>query len=67
VRRRQRPQPPPDGLTDQEAAALERAVAPPGWRLDGPEFEGVEDAAVQLLASRWRRRVERKALPPSAP
>jgi hypothetical protein len=46
-------------LTDEEAAALERAASPPGWRMDGPEFDWCQDAAVELLAARWRRRVER--------
>jgi hypothetical protein len=64
VRRRQPPSPPPaDGLSDEQAAALEREVARPGWRMDGPEFDGLEDAAVRLLAARWRRRVERDESP----
>jgi hypothetical protein len=54
---RQVPPPaPPDGLTDEQAAALERAISRPGWRLEGPEFAGCQEAAVRLLADRWRRR-----------
>jgi hypothetical protein len=45
-----------DDLTDEEAAALERAVSRPGWRLDSPEFDGCQEAAQRLLADRWRRR-----------
>jgi hypothetical protein len=49
VKPRQAPAPPPaDGLTDAEAAALERAASPPGGRLDGPEFDSCQDAAEQL-------------------
>jgi hypothetical protein len=58
MRRRQRPEPPPqDGLTDSQAAALERAVSPPGKRMDGPAFNACQDRAIELLAARWRRRV----------
>jgi hypothetical protein len=59
VRRRQPPPPVSDGLTDEEAAALERAAAKPGWRMDGPEFARCQAAATQLLADRWRRRQAR--------
>jgi hypothetical protein len=56
VRRRQRPAPPPEELTTSEMAALYRASVPPGWRLDGPEFDGAQHRVEQLLAARWRRR-----------
>ena len=46
-------------LADEEAAALERAASPPGWRMDGPELDCCQADAVKLLAARWRRRVER--------
>jgi len=50
---------PAGDLTDEEAAALERAASLPGWRMDGPEFDRCQDAVVEMLAARWRRRVER--------
>ena len=56
MRRRQPPPAPPgDGLSDDQAAALERSVSLPGWRLDGPDWAHAQHAVVQLLASRWRR------------
>jgi hypothetical protein len=62
-----RRQPPPAPLTtgelsDEQAAALERAASRPGWRLDAPDFN--QRAAAQILAGRWRRRPspERKLL-----
>lgn len=64
MRRRPRPTPPPsDGLTDSAAAVLERAVSPPGWRLDGPEFAGNQRWVERILAARWRRRVEYQQRP----
>ena len=60
MRRRPRPpQPPPDGLADAQAAALERAAVPPGFRMDGPEFAHNQAAVDRILAARWRRRQAR--------
>ena len=63
MRRRPRPEPPADELSDQEAADLYRATVPAGWRLDGPEFADAQHAVVQILAARWRRRL---TAPPAA-
>lgn len=54
MKRRRPPPPRVDDLSDDQAAALERYVTAPGWRLD--ELAGVSPRAVTwLLAQRWRR------------